>query len=306
MLLVYKTSLVSSIDNAMIGPKLFLSVTFFATVSSVQPGYSAHGRGRGGSYSRPRGRGDGPTPARTAPIETVDPSSVRVVPENYVSIVLNSSAGCADVLTLLKAFNPALFPNPRVGPVNPIDLVHASHGAYCQDRSVCDATFKCTYHYGWRGCSRKVIQLFLQGPTFKMRCKANKYPFVKGGAEGKPNAKVGCWEKDEVEKLIRDQQISRTQMQINIARKEKMKLEAGMSGSDIASTSRLPVEIDDRERPFEGADPTSDTIEGVEVTGSMCVDLPGSSADVPSWAGQTFDLTPYLLLDPPIDQPGKP
>lgn len=284
----------------MIVHNCLLTIACFSSiVTSVQPGGSSRGRGHGTST---QSRGKNPTPAKPAnAVETIDPGTVTPVPNSYVAVGLTSNQACGNVLKLFKDLNRSLFPEPVAGAPDPMDIVHSTHGNYCDNRAICDATYKCTFHSGWRGCPRFMLHQFLEGRVFKMRCKAQKHPFIKGGTAGNANAKVGCWEKDEVEEMEKNRVAAKEMIRINTAKKEKLRQER-------ASTSRDTGEVDDRPVGAPPGAMRADTIDGVRVTGSMCVDLPGTSVDVPSWAGQIFDLTPFLLLDPPgpVDQGGKP
>ena len=284
---------------SMIGPRhiVFGLLALLVSLAAVEPGYNPQSRGRGRAT---QGRGRDLAPARPAAVmDTIKPSTVNLVPMSFVARAMTSNAACAYVLKHFKDLNPQLFPDQaEEEEVDAINVGHSGWANYCNNPAICDATFQCNFHSGWRGCPRAVLQQFLQDRVFKMKCRAQRYPYLKGGSPGNSNTKVNCWTKDEVEQMELDRLAAQEKIRVNTARNERERIRlAGLSTGTLRGAS----EVDDR--PAMNGDALDlvrkDIIEGVQVAGSLCVDIPGTSADIPSWTDQVFDLTPYLLLDPP-------
>ena len=250
---------------------------------------------RHGLLDRKKAIGDAtrskPSPISKRPRETLDPSTVNPIPADYVPVVMSSTEACRDILFLFRDLNPGLFPNKR-GVRDPISILHTRNAEPCIEAS-CDATFTCVFQHDWYGCNRRILQQFLAWKRFSMLCKTGEAVIV-GGLPGKSNANVKCMDPQRAHEVRLDQIRQRNRPRTT-------------SKTQQHEDNGLLNEIDDRDSLRSAYRPTEDTGGLIVYTGPLCIDLPGPSAQRQPhvYRGLLFDLTPYLLLDPPRDYHGK-
>ena len=250
---------------------------------------------RHGLLDRKKAIGDAtrskPSPISQRPRETLDPSTVSPIPANYVPVVMSSNEACRDILFLFRDLNPGLFPNKR-GVKDPISILHTRYAEPCID-APCDATYTCVFEHDWYGCNRRVLQQFLAWKRFSMRCRSGEAVIV-GGLPGKSNANVKCMDPQRAQEVRLDQIRQRNRPRTT-SRKQQQE------------DNELLDKIDDRDQLTAADRPLEDTRGLLVYTGPICIDIAGpSTTRAPyAWTGLLFDLTPYLLLDPPQDYHGK-